>query len=77
MFRSIGKFLQFVLRALGYGAAGATIAVIAIYVAFIESKPDLSPWHETFLEGEFTAGSDIRSFADYLALEQRLFEALD
>jgi alpha-beta hydrolase superfamily lysophospholipase len=77
MFRSIGKFLRFVLRALGYGAAGATVAVIAIYVAFIESKPDLRPWHETFLEGEFTTGSDVRSFGDYLALEERLFETLD
>ena len=77
MFRSIGKFFRFFLRALGYGAAGATVAVIAIYVAFIESKPDLAPWHETFLEGEFTTDSDIRSFADYLALEERLFQALD
>lgn len=77
MFRSIGKFLRFVLRALGYGAAGATVAVIAIYVAFIESKPDLKPWHETFLEGEFTTESDVRSFGDYLALEERLFETLD
>jgi alpha-beta hydrolase superfamily lysophospholipase len=77
MFRSLGKFLRFFLRALGYGTAGATVAVIAIYVAFIESKPDLSPWHETFLDGEFTAESDVQSFTDYLALEERLFRTLD
>ena len=77
MFRSLGKFLRFFLRALGYGTAGAIVAVIAIYVAFIESKPDLSPWHETFLEGEFTTKSDVQSFTDYLALEERLFQTLD
>jgi hypothetical protein len=73
----MGRFRRFLLRALGYGTAGATVAVVAIYVAFIESKPDLSPWHETFLDGEFTAESDVQSFADYLALEAQLFRTLD
>jgi len=77
MSRSAAKFLRFIIRAVGYGTAGAAVAVIAVYVAFIESKPDLSPWHELFLDGEFTTESDVQDFAGYLALGERLFQKLD
>ena len=45
------------------------------------SGPTLQPWHTAELDAEFTADmretGQIGSFADYLALEDRLFEQLD
>jgi len=42
------------------------------------SGPPLQPWHTEHLSAEFTArkADDVRTFADYLALEDRLFEQL-
>lgn len=77
MFRRLTATVRFLFRAVGFGAAGAIIALIAIYVAFLESRPDLSPWHEVFLDNEFKAESDVRTLAEYLTLEERLFAALD
>lgn len=48
------------------------IVVLAIYS--INQRPDLSLWHEVELEGEFTEKSDAATFADYLAIEETLFE---
>jgi alpha-beta hydrolase superfamily lysophospholipase len=43
------------------------------------SGPTLSPWHTERLDEEFTArkADEIRSFEDYLQLEQRLFAQLE
>lgn len=44
------------------------------------SGPTLRPWHTENLTEEFTAdmlGNEVRSFDDYLALEERLFRQLD
>ncbi len=42
------------------------------------SGPPLKPWHTEHLSAEFTAGKadDVRTFEDYLALEDRLFDQL-
>jgi len=42
------------------------------------SGPQLEPWHTEHLSAEFTArkADDVRTFDDYLALEDRLFEQL-
>ncbi len=77
MFRRVTATVRFLFRAVSFGAAGAIIAVIAIYVAYLESRPDLNPWHEVFLDDEFKAESDVRTLAEYLTLEDRLFDALD
>ncbi len=47
------------------------------FVVLVNSKPDLDLWHEVKLDQEFTAKSGIRTFTDYLALEDRLFTQLD
>ena len=44
---------------------------------YLDSHPDLRVWHETILDAEFTADTPAQNFADYLALEERLFEQLD
>lgn len=56
------------------GALVTFVAVAAIYIAY---RPPLSIWHETVLEGEFTAGGGVTDWKGYLALEDALFRRLD
>jgi alpha-beta hydrolase superfamily lysophospholipase len=65
------------LRTLFYGLIGGTIALVVVAVIYLDSRPDLKIWHTADLDEEFTAKSDITSFADYLALEKRLFKQLN
>jgi alpha-beta hydrolase superfamily lysophospholipase len=65
------------LRFLGTLTLGGLLTVLVGFVLFVNSKPDLDLWHEVKLDQEFTANSDVRTFADYLALEDRLFAQLD
>ena len=53
--------------------------VIAVVVVQLElnNRPDLSVWHTTVLDQEFNADSAVKNFAQYLELEERLFEQLD
>jgi len=60
-----------------YGALGALLAAIIGLVVVMQARPDLEPWHRAELDEEFTAESDLDSLADYLALEERLFDQLD
>ena len=57
-------------------ASGAIVALAGAAIFYVNSKPDLSVWHVTHLDEEFTAGSDVGDFAGYLALEDRLFAEL-
>ena len=43
----------------------------------LNSRTDLSVWHKTILDEEFSADSGLKNFGEYLALEERLFEQLD
>ena len=65
------------LKALGYTAVGALFAVVIGGIWLLESRPDLDVWHTARLDEEFTENSDVASFAEYLALEDRLFKQLD
>ena len=61
------------------GIAGAAVAALVLCAQGCSSK-DLRPWHTAVLDEEFTSDrldTDVRSFEDYLALEQRLFRQLD
>ena len=51
---------------------GITLAVLVL-----ENRPDLSVWHQVNLDQEFTADSKAETFADYLAIEERVFAQLD
>ncbi len=73
----IGRLLWRLLRASAYSAAGALVVLVVVFIAYMERQPDLSVWHLTQLDEEFTAASGVATFADYLALEQRLFDQLD
>jgi len=67
------------LRVLGYTLLGSLLGAIGLYVYLAESRPDLKPWHLADLDAEFTASKrgQVKSFADYLELEKRLFEQLE
>jgi hypothetical protein len=69
--------LKHSLRVVGYGACGMVLALLVVLVVYLNGRPDLSPWHKVHLDEEFTRRSDINTFAEYLALEERLFQQLD
>jgi len=67
-------------RILLFGAAaliGCFVAGIVILVVTLNGQSDLSVWHLADLDEEFSVESDIASFEQYLALEDRLFAQLD
>ncbi len=45
-------------------------------VMVLNARPDLRVWHEANLDEEFSARSEVETFAGYLALEERLFAQL-
>lgn len=71
------NLLHHTLRFVLYGAGGAILTLIVVFVVMMNSRPDLSPWHEIELDEEFTVDSDVSTFEEYLALENRLFKQLD
>ena len=67
-------------RLFSRGTTVLIVAVIVISTLGCSSSSSLKPWHTEKLSEEFTAGmidDQVRSFDDYLALEQRLFNQLD
>jgi len=63
--------------------AAAAVLVIAATIVLVRAfgsrrLPELKPWHEVYLASEFTA-EDFRgsTFADYLEVEERVFEELE
>ncbi len=63
--------------AIAYSALGALVVVIIVFVLYLDDRPDLAVWHEADLDEEFKSDSGVETFADYLALEERLFAQLD
>ena len=53
---------------------GGFIVIVVLAIYSLNQRPDLSLWHEVELDGEFTEKSDATTFADYLAIEEDLFE---
>ena len=71
------RWFKRVLRTFSYGAVGAFTMLAIVFVIHLENRPDLKVWHETELDAEFTADSQVPGFPDYLKLENRLFEQLE
>ena len=67
------KFVKLVVAAL----VGACLAFLIAGVLVLNNRPDLSIWHTVDLDEEFSTDSEVQDFADYLALEDRLFNQLD
>ena len=64
---------SYLLKSFLYGVIGAVLMLLVVAVKFLNDKPDLQVWHTVELDEEFTVDSDISTFEDYLALEDRLF----
>ncbi|NJN46394.1 MAG: alpha/beta hydrolase, partial [Candidatus Competibacteraceae bacterium] len=66
------RLLKSAFKAFAYSLVGGLIVLIAGLIGYLESRPDLSAWHETVLDGEFTEHAPVKDFAGYLALEAQL-----
>ncbi len=75
--RPILRVLLRVVQPLVYGVIGVIGTLLVVGIFALNNKPDLELWHTADLDEEFTAASRIESFAEYLALEERLFAQLN
>jgi alpha-beta hydrolase superfamily lysophospholipase len=62
--------------ALFFISLGAVTTTVAVAVFVINQKPDLSVWHQAYLDQEFTSRSQIDTLNDYLAVERKVFSQL-
>jgi alpha-beta hydrolase superfamily lysophospholipase len=74
---SIRRIIFPVIRVTLYGMFGALLVLLVGFIFYLDGRPDLEVWHTVELDEEFNTGSPVESFADYLALEERLFAQLD
>jgi alpha-beta hydrolase superfamily lysophospholipase len=74
---SLRILLRQVLRLCLYGTVGVVLTLIVVFVVYLQSRPDLEIWDLAELDAEFTAESGITTLAEYLALEDRVFEQLE
>ncbi len=56
--------------------SGGIITILVLAVVYLNNQPDLKIWHTVKLDTEFTISSPVENFADYQALEERLFAQL-
>jgi alpha-beta hydrolase superfamily lysophospholipase len=73
LFHTGRRLIQMLISSL----LGALVIGIVVVQIELNDRPDLSVWHTTVLDAEFKADSDVKTFAQYLELEDRLFEQLD
>ncbi len=77
MIRLAWRSAKRLLRMLLHGVVGGFVVLLVVGVLYLNARPDLKVWHTARLDAEFRADSGLASFADYLALEDRLFAQLD
>ena len=65
------------VRFLAAGFLGSLLTAVAVFIYILDSRTELSVWHTADLAEEFTARSGLADFAQYRALEDRLFSQLD
>ena len=71
------RVARFILGLVAFAGAGVALVVLGFALLARSTHPPLSPWHRLELREEFHAGrSDVKSFEDYLKLEDRLFAEL-
>jgi alpha-beta hydrolase superfamily lysophospholipase len=68
----INKIIQRLL----YLLMGGFISLFTVAVIYLNQQPELKVWHTVKLDAEFSVSTPVRNFADYLALEERLFAQL-
>ncbi|MGI9483758.1 MAG: alpha/beta hydrolase [Hyphomicrobiales bacterium] len=71
------KFVWKAGIAVAWSVAGGLVILIGVGIWFLESRPDLNIWHETYLNGEITQDKPPETFAALLEQEVALFDALE
>ena len=77
MLKQLRRTLKHALRLLFYGSIGVVLTLVMVFVNYLDGRADLSIWHHANLDQEFTVNSQVASFEEYIALEDRLFAQLD
>lgn len=77
MVHRLSRFFQSVFKVLACSAGGSLVVLVVVFIVYMEKRPDLEVWHTADLDEEFTASGGVENFADYVALEDRLFRQLD
>lgn len=75
---NITDVLKKILAISAYTVFGAVLGIIILYVYLMQNRPDLHLWHTLSLEQEFTIKNTakIKTFPEYLAQEEKLFDEL-
>lgn len=71
------QVFKHLIKILIYGIFGSVIMLLIVFIIYLNNQPDLSIWHTTHLDKEFTTKSGLRTFDEYQELEERLFQQLD
>lgn len=66
-----------ILKIVGIAASGILLVSVGGGIHMLNQKPDLSVWHTSRLDEEFTSRKNLSNFGEYLALEDRLFRQLE
>ncbi|NOQ67463.1 MAG: alpha/beta fold hydrolase [Desulfobacterales bacterium] len=66
-----------IIKALIYLTVGGLTVLLAVFVFYLENRQDLKIWHDAELDAEFTAESPVADFAEYIKLEEKLFQQLE
>lgn len=69
--------IRSLLKAGIYSALGAAVVLVVGFVLYMNGRADLDVWHLVRLDEEFNTRAQVNNFAEYLALEDRLFRQLD
>lgn len=73
----LARLARHLLTAAAYAVGGALLVLIAVFALYLGDRPGLEVWHTADLDEEYTEASEVATFSDYVALEQRLFTQLD
>ncbi|WP_299797063.1 alpha/beta fold hydrolase [uncultured Shewanella sp.] len=65
------------IMALFYASLGVGLALLALGVWLLNSRPDLDVWHTAELSSEYERSLELRTFGEYQLLESRLFDELE
>jgi alpha-beta hydrolase superfamily lysophospholipase len=66
-----------VAAAVVFALIGGLVVLVVVLVVAVRNMPSLEIWHTANLDEEFTARSRVRTFADYLQREERVFEQVE
>jgi alpha-beta hydrolase superfamily lysophospholipase len=77
--RRIARLVGPLVRHLTVAVIGFIVGALVIYIHLVRSGPPLELWHTTELTEEFAVdrADEVRTFADYRRMEERLFAQMD